>query len=344
MPDITLSDPAPSLPDRMRAIAIAQPGGPEALTLVERPVPTPGPREILIRVAAAGINRPDILQREGLYPPPPGAPAEPGLEAAGTVVALGAGSGRWRLGDRVCALLPGGGYADYARVHETNALPVPAGLSLVEAAGVPETFFTVWTNVFARGRLAAGETFLVHGGTSGIGTTAIGLGKAFGARVIATAGSAEKAAACLKLGADAALDYRTQDFVAEVKRLTGGKGADLVLDMVGGDYIARNQEAAAIDGRIVQIAFLKGSEVALDLRRIMLKRLTFTGSTLRSRPVAEKAAIALALETRVWPLLARGIARPVIHATLPLEQAAEAHRLMESGSHVGKIVLVTGLE
>jgi NADPH2:quinone reductase len=302
-------------------------------------VPRPGSGEILIKVAAAGINRPDVVQREGRYPPPPGAPDTLGLEVAGEVVAAGDGAGRFPLGQRVMALVPGGGYADYAVAHETNALPVPDGLPLEEAGAVPETYFTVWSNVFERGGLQAGETFLVHGGTSGIGTTAIQLAKAFGARVIATAGSEAKCQACARLGADVTVNYRTTDFVKAVQEATGGAGANLILDMVGGDYIARNYEAAARDGRIVQIAFLQGSKVEIDFTRLMVKRLTHTGSTLRPRSVAEKAAIARALEARVWPLLADGRCRPVMDSTFRLEDVVGAHRRMDEGGHIGKIVL-----
>ncbi|WP_293867011.1 NAD(P)H-quinone oxidoreductase [uncultured Alsobacter sp.] len=326
----------------MTAIEIRAPGAPEVLVPGIRPVPQPGPGEILVRVAAAGVNRPDVIQRKGFYPPPPGASDIPGLEIAGTVVACGPGATRYGVGDTVCALVAGGGYAQYCPVHEDNALPIPAGLSFVEAAAVPETFFTVWTNVFERGRLRAGERFLVHGGTSGIGTTAIMLAKAFGATVYATAGSDEKCDACRALGADGAFNYRTQDFVAEAKAATGGAGVDVILDMVGGDYIGRNYEAAAVDGRIVQIAFQGPSTAQVDFRRLMFKRLTHTGSTLRSRSVAEKAEIARALADKVWPLLAAGRCKPVIHAVLPLDQAAAAHALMESSTHIGKIVLETG--
>ncbi|MDJ1158271.1 NAD(P)H-quinone oxidoreductase [Chelatococcus sp. SYSU_G07232] len=329
-----------ALPATMRAIGIAEPGGPDVLRVEERPVPRPGPGEVLVRVVAAGVNRPDVAQRQGHYPPPPGAPDIPGLEIAGEIVALGTHVKRWRIGDQVCALVPGGGYAEFATVHETNALPVPHGLTLMEAAALPETYFTVWSNVFERGRLSAGETLLVHGGTSGIGTTAIQLAKAFGARVVATAGSDEKCEACRALGADVAVNYHTRDFVAETKAATG-RGADVILDVVGGSYIARNYEAAAVDGRIVQIAFLEGSTATVDFRRLMLKRLTHTGATLRNRPVEEKAALAAALEERVWPLLAEGRCKPRIHATFPLQKAAEAHALMESSAHVGKIVLLT---
>ncbi len=297
------------LPGTMTAIGIAAPGGPEALVPEQRPVLAPGPGEVLVKVAAAGVNRPDVLQRKGLYPPPPGASDIPGLEIAGIVAALGPGVTRWRPGDRVCALVAGGGYAEYCAVHEMNALPIPDGLGDVEAAAMPETYFTVWTNVFERGRLQPGEWLLVHGGSSGIGTTAIQLAKAFGARVVTTAGTDEKTQACRRLGADVAINYRTQDFVAETKAATG-KGADVILDMVGGDYIGRNYEAAAVDGRIVQIAFQGPSVAEVDFRRLMLKRLTHTGSTLRSRSPAEKALIADALRERVWPLLAQGAAAP----------------------------------
>jgi NADPH2:quinone reductase len=328
-----------SLPTEMNAVVITRPGEPEVLELARRPVPQPGAGEILIRVANAGINRPDIVQRQGNYAPPPGAPVDiPGLEIAGEIVACGPDVARWRIGDMALALVPGGGYAEFCIVHGSNALPVPHGLSLVEAAAIPETFFTVWNNVFERGRLAAHEWLLVHGGTSGIGTTAIMLAKAFGAHVIATAGGPDKVAACRALGADEAIDYRTQDFVQATKQASG-RGADLILDMVGGDYIGRNYEAAAPDGRIVQIAFMQGHVTTVDFRRLMLKRLTHTGSTLRPRSVEEKAALARALEEKVWPLLAQGRCKPVIHKTLPLAQAAEGHRLMESSRHIGKIVL-----
>ena len=330
----------PALPDTMRAVIAEGGGGPEVLKLVTRPVPRPGPGEILVRVAAAGVNRPDVLQRQGAYPPPPGAPDILGLEIAGEVVGTGDGAARFAPGARVMALVAGGGYADYAVVHETNALPVPGGLTFKQAGAVPETYFTVWTNVFERGALKEGETFLVHGGTSGIGTTAIQLAKAFGARVIATAGSAGKCDACRKLGADLAVNYREADFVKEVKDFTGGRGADVILDMVGGDYIPRNHEAAAQDSRIVQIAFLKTSKVELNFMRLMLKRLTHTGSTLRSRPVAEKAAIAAALADRVLPLLAGGRCLPVMDSEFPLERVADAHRRMDGGEHIGKIVLI----
>jgi len=328
-----------SLSSRMTAIAIRAPGGPEVLVPEERPVAAPGEGEILIKVTAAGVNRPDVMQRQGLYPPPPGASDIPGLEIAGEVAALGPGATRFKTGDKVTALVAGGGYAEYCPVHETNALPVPASLSLIEAAAVPETFFTVWHNVFERGRLKSGETLLVHGGSSGIGTTAIQLAKAFGARVITTAGSAEKCEACRKLGADVAVNYRSEDFVAATKTATDGKGAEVILDMVGGDYIARNYEAAGVDGRIVQIAFQGSSRANVDFLRIMLKRLTHTGSTLRARSVADKAAIARAIEANVWPLIAAGKVKPVIYRTFPLREASAAHALMETSTHIGKIVL-----
>lgn len=329
----------PHIPETMTAIGIATPGGPEVLQPEARPVPKPGPGQILVAIAAAGVNRPDVLQRQGGYNPPPGASDIPGLEFAGTVVARGEGAERFGIGQPVCALVAGGGYAEYAVVHESNALPAANGLSLVEAGAVPETYFTVWTNVFQRGRLQAGESFLVHGGSSGIGTTAIQLAKAFGATVIATAGSDDKCAACLKLGADHAINYRTEDFVAVAKAATAGRGVDLILDMVGGDYIDRNYEAAADQGRIVQIAFLNGPKATVNFSRLMLKRLTHTGSTLRPRTIAEKAAIAAELHEKVWPLLEARRCKPQIHATFPLARAADAHRLMESSAHVGKIVL-----
>jgi NADPH:quinone reductase len=328
-----------NLPEMMRAVIAAGPGGPEVLQLGTRPRPSPREGEILIAVEAAGVNRPDVLQRQGLYPPPPGAPDILGLEVAGAVAARGPGATRHQLGDRILALVPGGGYAQYCLAHETNALPAPASLTIVEAAGVPETFFTVWTNVFESGALKAGETLLVHGGTSGIGTTAIALAKAFGAKVIATAGSPEKTAACLRLGADVAIDYRAADFVAETLKATDQKGADVILDMVGGGYVARNYAAAAPRGRIVQIAHLSGPKATVDLRPLMVKRLVHTGSTLRPRSAAEKAAIAEALRARVWPLLAEGRCKPVIDSTFPLAEAAKAHERMESSAHIGKIVL-----
>lgn len=328
-----------SIPLQMTAIAIRAPGGPEVLTPEPRPVPTPGAGEILVKVAAAGVNRPDVMQRMGQYPPPPGAPDIPGLEIAGEVVACGAGVTRWKEGDKVMALVVGGGYAEYCLAHESHALPVPSGLSLIEAAAVPETFFTVWYNAFERGRLAAGETALIHGGTSGIGTTAIQLAKAFGARAIATAGTPEKCEACRKLGAEVAINYKTEDFVEATKKATGGRGADLVLDIIGGDYIERNYEAAAVEGRILQIAFQSSPRATVDFRRLMLKRLTHTGSTLRARAVADKAAIARAIEAKVLPLIAAGRVKPVIDSTFALREAAAAHARMDSSQHIGKIVL-----
>jgi len=328
-----------ALPAMMTAIGFDAPGGPDVLKAQQRPVPQPGPGQLLVHVAVAGVNRPDVLQRLGGYAPPPGASDIPGLEIAGRIVALGEGVSRYQVGDQVCALVAGGGYAQYAVVHEDNALPIPSGLSLEEAGALPETYFTVWTNVFQRGGLKKGESFMVHGGTSGIGTTAIQLAKAFGATVLATAGSDEKCAACLDLGADHAINYRAEDFVAAAKAATGGRGVDLILDMVGGDYINRNYDAAAESGRIVQIAFLNGPKAEVDFRRLMMKRLTHTGSTLRPRTIAEKAGIARELEAKVWPLLTEGRCKPVIHARFPLAQAAEAHRLMESNAHIGKIVL-----
>ena len=328
-----------ALPAQMTAIAIRSPGGPEVLTAELRPVPKPDDGETLIKVAAAGVNRPDVMQRMGLYPPPPGAPDIPGLEIAGEVVACGTGVTRWKEGDRVMALVVGGGYAEFCIAHESHALPVPAGLSPTEAAAIPETFFTVWYNAFERGRLAARETLLVHGGSSGIGTTAIQLAAAFGARVITTAGTAEKCEVCRKLGADVAINYNTEDFVAVTKQATGDRGADLVLDIVGGDYIDRNYEAAAVEGRIVQIAFQSSSRATVDFRRLMFKRLTHTGSTLRARSVADKGAIARAVEAKVLPLIAAGRVKPVIDSTFPLREAAAAHARMESSQHIGKIVL-----
>jgi NADPH:quinone reductase len=326
----------------MTAITIREPGGPDVLQAAQIETPdltgSAGKGQLLVRVAAAGVNRPDILQRHGNYNPPPGASPIPGLEIAGEVVQVGEGVHRYRLGDKVCALVPGGGYAEYCAVHEENALPVPAGFSMIEAAALPETYFTVWTNVFERGGLKAGETLLVHGGSSGIGTTAIQLGKAFGARVVVTAGSDEKCAACVDLGADIAINYRAEDFV-EALRAREIK-PDVILDMVGGDYLARNIACANKDARIVQIAFQKGAKIEADFLPLMLKRLTLTGSTLRPRTIAEKASIARALEEKVWPLLAQGECKPVIHATFALAEARAAHELMESSAHVGKIVLV----
>lgn len=328
-----------SLPDTIAAIELDGFGGPEVLKPGTLPMPRPGPGEILIKVAAAGVNRPDVAQRLGQYNPPPGASPVPGLEVAGEVVALGEGASRYQRGDKVCALVAGGGYASYCVAPEPQTLPVPDGLSMIEAAAVPETFFTVWTNVFDRGRLERGETLLIHGGSSGIGTTAIQLARAFGSHVIVTVGSDAKAAACRDLGAEHAINYREQDFVAEVRRLTGGRGVDVILDMVGGEYLPRNLDALAVEGRLVQIAWLGGSKISADFMKLMIKRLTWTGSTLRPRSVEEKAQIAKALELKVWPLLAGGTIKPVIHSTFPLDRAADAHRLMESSDHIGKIVL-----
>jgi putative PIG3 family NAD(P)H quinone oxidoreductase len=328
-----------SVPTTMTAIEIAEAGGPEVLRPTERPVPAPGPGELLIAVAAAGVNRPDIAQRNGSYPPPPGASDLPGLEVAGTVAAIGADAAGWTVGDAVCALTSGGGYAEYVAVPATQALPVPDSLDMIQAAALPETFFTVWTNVFDRARLATGETFLVHGGSSGIGTTAIQLACAFDARVFTTVGSAQKAKACLALGAELAVNYRDEDFVEAVRGATDGQGVDVILDMVGGDYLPRNIRCLKPDGRLVQIALMRGARAELDLARVMTRRLTVTGSTLRPQSIAAKAAIAAALRTRIWPLIAAGEIAPVIHATFDLKDAAKAHELMEAGTHIGKIVL-----
>lgn len=323
----------------MACIEIKAPGGPEQLVPAQRPVPVPREGEVLVAVAAAGVNRPDVAQRMGLYPAPPGASDVPGLEVAGTVVALGPGVTTRTIGDNVCALITGGGYAEYATAAAVNCLPFPKNFTAEMAAALPETFFTVWHNVFERGALQRGEVFLVHGGTSGIGTTAIQLAKAFGAFTVATAGSDEKCDACRALGADLAINYRTTDFVEELKAKAPGKGADVILDMVGGSYLARNLRSLKADGRLVSIAFLEGSKVEVDLMPVMLKRLTLTGSTLRMRDNAFKGALAASLKTRIWPLLDRGTVKPVIHCTLPLGQAAAAHRLMESSRHIGKIIL-----
>jgi putative PIG3 family NAD(P)H quinone oxidoreductase len=331
-----------NLPAKMTAIAISEPGGPMVLKPEKRDLPELRDGEILIEVRAAGVNRPDVLQRMGAYAPPPDASDLPGLEAAGEVAAVGENVKRWRVGDAVCALTPGGGYAEYCRVHETNALPLPAGYTFTEAGALPETFFTVWHNVFERGGLKKGETLLVHGGSSGIGTTAIQLASAFGAYVVTTAGSEEKCAACLTLGADRAINYKSEDFVALTKDATGGRGADVILDMVGGDYVARNYEAAAVEGRIVQIATLGGSKSSPDLHKLMVKRLVHTGSTLRPRTVAFKAGIAVALEAKVWPLLAARRIQPVMDMIFPLREAWRAHERMQEGEHIGKIVLDVG--
>ena len=327
------------IPPTMTAIAITEPGGPEVLAPHTIPTPEPGTGEVLIKVAAAGVNRPDTFQRMGLYPPPPGAPDTPGLEVAGTVAALGQGVTRWSVGDEVCALVGGGGYAAFCLAHEAHTLPVPKGMTAIQGAALPETFFTVWTNLFDQVGLKSGETLLVHGGSSGIGTTAIQLGRAFGARVFATAGSAEKCQACERLGAERGINYRQEDFVLTVTGDTDGHGADVILDMVGGDYIQRNLSCAAHGGRIVSIAFLHGSVAEVNFMPMMLKKLTLTGSTLRPRSVAEKAAIAEALEAKVWPLLEKGEIAPQIAETFPLEEAAKAHALMESSAHIGKIIL-----
>jgi putative PIG3 family NAD(P)H quinone oxidoreductase len=330
------------VPETMTAVEIRTPGGPEALVATTRPVPRPAEGEVLIRVAAAGINRPDVLQRMGLYPMPPGVTDIPGLEVAGTVAAVGPGVTGIAVGDAVCALLAGGGYAEWAVAPAPQVLPIPHGVSPVEAAGLPETVFTVWTNVFERGALKAGERFLVHGGTSGIGTTAIQLAAARGATVYATAGSDEKARACEALGAARGINYRTEDYVAVVKAETGGKGVDVVLDMVGGDYFARNLDCLAVEGRHVSIASLRGGKVELAIMAMMAKRLTITGSTLRPRSVAQKGAIAAAVRAEVWPLVEAGKVRTLVHATFPLAEAAKAHALMETSAHVGKIVLTVG--
>jgi putative PIG3 family NAD(P)H quinone oxidoreductase len=326
----------------MREVRFDGAGGPEVIRLTEAPVPAPGRDQVLIAVAAAGVNRPDCLQRAGGYPPPPGATDVPGLEVAGEIVALGEGVAADWLGRPVTALLASGGYAEYAVADKALCLPAPGGLTLVEAAGLPETVFTVFDNVFTRGRLVAGETLLVHGGSSGIGSTAIQMAKARGATVFATAGSDEKCAFCRTLGADAAINYRTHDFASEVARLTDRRGVDVILDMVGGDYTPRNIASLAVEGRLVQIAFLKGSRAELDLRPVMMRRLTLTGSTLRPRSLALKAAIAERVLAEIWPLIEAGAMRPVIHATFPLEEARAAHELMESSAHLGKIMLTIG--
>jgi len=323
----------------MIAISIAKPGGPDVLQPIDIPRPDPGPREVLIRVSAAGVNRPDLMQREGKYPPPPGASDIPGLEVSGTIAACGPGVERWREGDNVCALVSGGGYAEFCVAPDAQCLPVPSKVDLVSAGAMPETFFTVWTNVFERGRLRRGESFLVHGGTSGIGTTAIQMARAFGARVFATAGSDEKCAACEHLGAERAINYKTQDFSPAVLSLTGGAGIDVILDMVGAPYFSRNVDLLAVEGRLIQIAVLGGAKTEINLVLLLRKRITITGSTLRSRTVEEKGAIAAAVERTVWPLVESGEIRPVVYATFTLTQAAEAHRLMESSSHIGKILL-----
>ena len=325
----------------MIAVEISQPGSADVLRVVERPRPALHENEVLIRVTAAGVNRPDIMQRLGKYPPPPGASDLPGLEVSGEIVEV-SGAGRWKVGDRVCALVAGGGYAEYCAAPAPQCLPIPGHLEEIQAAAVPETFFTVWTNVFQRGRLDAGETILVHGGTSGIGTTAIQLARAFGATVLATAGSEDKCAACRALGASVAINYKTEDFVAAVRAATQGRGVDVILDIVGGDYMPRNIECLAMDGRLVQIGLIGGSRAQVDLRAVLQRRLTLTGSTLRPRSVEDKGALARELEARVWPLLSSGVVRPIVNAIFPLREAADAHRMLESGDFIGKIVLTCG--
>jgi NADPH2:quinone reductase len=323
----------------MIAIEIREPGEPEVLVPVERPTPAPAAGEVLIKVAAAGVNRPDVMQRRGKYPPPPGASDIPGLEVAGTIEALGEGVHDFTRGDVVCALVAGGGYAQYCIAPEPQCLPIPARVDVTSAAAIPETFFTVWTNVFERGRLQASETILIHGGASGIGTTAIQLAHAFGARAFATAGTAEKCAACERIGAERAINYRESDFVAVVRQLTADRGVDVVLDMVGAEYFPRNLEALAMDGRLVEIATQRGAKAEINIASVMQRRLTITGSTLRARSVADKGLIAKAVKRNVWPLLEGGVVRPILYKTFPLERAADAHRVMEAGEHIGKLVL-----
>ena len=330
---------SPEIPKQMQVVEISAPGGPEVLRVATRPVPLPTAGEVLIRVAAAGVNRPDVLQRMGRYPVPPGASPLPGLEVAGSIAVLGSGVSDWKIGDPVCALTPGGGYAEYCIAPASNCLPLPTGLSALDAASLPETFFTVWSNVFDRAGMRPGETLLVQGGSSGIGVAAIQIARALGHRVYATAGSAEKCAACEKLGAERAINYKTEDFGEIVKAATGGKGVDVILDMVGGDYVPRELKALAPGGRIVFIAFLGGVKAEINISDVMLKRLTITGSTLRPRSVEFKAKIARALHSKVWPLIESGKIKPVVHATFPLAAAAQAHALMESSAHIGKIVL-----
>src|SRR6201995_3344546 len=328
------------VPSQMTVIGISKPGGPEVLLPETRSVPVPGPQEILVKVTAAGVNRPDVAQRSGAYPPPPGASDLPGLEIAGEVVAVGSNAKKHKIGDKVMSLVAGGGYAQYCLAQDAQAMNVPPALSITEAGALPETLMTVWHNVFERGGLKAGETLLIHGGSSGIGTMAIQLAKAFGAKVIVTVGSREKADACVKLGADHAINYKTQDFVGEVKTMTGGKGCEVILDMVGGDYVERNYDAAAVDGRIVQIATLGGAKATVNFAKLMVKRLHHTGSTLRPRSNADKAAMVAAIEARVMPLLREGRVKPLMDSTFPLEKAVEAHRRMETSEHIGKIVLL----
>ena len=327
------------LPAQMTVIGISKPGGPEVLLPETRPVPSPGPGEILIKVKAAGVNRPDVAQRSGSYPPPPGASDLPGLEVAGEVVAVGPGATKHKVGDIVMSLVAGGGYAQYCIAQDAQAMAVPPVLSMLEAGAIPETLMTVWHNVFERGRLTPGETLLIHGGSSGIGTMAIQLAKAFGSKVIVTVGSNDKAEACLKLGATRAINYKTEDFVAEVKTATDGAGANVILDMVGGDYVDRNYDAAAVGGRIVQIATLGGAKVTVNIAKVMVKRLLHTGSTLRPRTNADKAAMVAAIEAKVMPLMREGLIKPLMDSTFPLEKAADAHRRMETSEHIGKIVL-----
>jgi NADPH2:quinone reductase len=328
-----------SLPTEMKVVEIAAPGGPEQLQAAVRALPMPGEGEVLVRVEAAGVNRPDVMQRQGRYPPPPGASDLPGMEIAGEIVALGAKVGDLSVGDKITSLLPGGGYAGYAVAAAPLCMPIPKGLSMVEAAAIPETFMTVWTNLFERGGCKAGDTVLVHGGTSGIGTTAIQLAAAWGAKVFATAGSEAKARACEKFGAVRGIDYRQEDFVQVIRAATQGYGIDITLDMVAGSYVARNLDIAAVEGRVVTISTLGGSKAEINMGLIMVKRLSLTGSTLRARTVAQKAAVADAMRRNVWPLIEQGKVRPIIFKTFPLAQASEAHRLMETSNHIGKIVL-----
>ncbi|HMJ86001.1 MAG TPA: NAD(P)H-quinone oxidoreductase [Vicinamibacterales bacterium] len=325
----------------MIAIEIREPGGPEVLVPVERPTPVPAAGEVLIKVAAAGVNRPDVFQRLGRYPPPPGVTDIPGLEVSGIITEVASGAASFRVGDAVCALVAGGGYAEYCVAPAPQCLPAPRGLDLVDASAIPETFLTVWTNVFERGRLQAGESILVHGGSSGIGTAAIQLARAFGARVFATAGSADKCAACERLGAERCINYRDADFLAVVREQTAGRGVDVVLDMVGGAYFARNVDVLATEGRLVEIATLQGAKAELNIQAIMQRRLTITGSTLRARPIADKGAIVEAVHRHVWPLLESGSVKPIVYATFPLRDASAAHRVMESSAHIGKLVLIT---
>ena len=327
------------IPDKMKVIEISEFGGPEVLSIADAPVPTPGPGEVLIRVAASGVNRPDVVQRTGNYPPPPGASAIPGLEVSGTIVALGKDVQGLNNGDRVCALVTGGGYAEYCVAPAPQCLPVPTGLSMAEAAALPETFFTVWSNVFDRAGLRPGESFLIHGGTSGIGTTAIQLASALGSTVYATAGSDEKCSACKELGADVAINYKEQDFAEAIKEQTGGAGVNVILDMVGGDYINRNIKSLAVEGRLVQIAFLQGPKTEINFLPVMLKRLVLTGSTLRAREIPFKAAIARELQAKVWPLIEAGKVRPVMDSVFPMARAVDAHKRIDNAGHVGKIVL-----